>query len=117
MNDITLLDEYQERAAVTAIYPSAGSGNTQAAVYCALGLAGEAGEVANKLKKVLRQGLTTPPDGICFDVKQELGDVLWYVARLADELGYSLSDVATSNIGKLKDRLQRNLIEGEGDGR
>ena len=80
--------------------------------YMALGLASEAGEVAGKVKKLIRDGE--------FDRRaalKELGDVLWYVAGCAYELCYTLEDVARVNIAKLEDRRRRDAISGEGDDR
>lgn len=96
------MNEYQKLAARTAVYPK-----EQAFQYLGLGLAGEAGEVANKIKKMLRDdgGLMTPERaGAILD---ELGDVLWYVARLATELGGSLEDVAQMNVAKLARRYAK----------
>ena len=107
------LNEYQKCSRNTAQYPNVGANP----VYPTLGLVGEAGEVADKVKKVLRDN-----DGV-FDsqvkdaIKLELGDVLWYVAQLSSELGFSLNDVAQSNIEKLKSRSDRNQISGSGDNR
>lgn len=99
--------EYQKEAFTTA-KPTARN-----LYYMALGLAGEAGEVANKVKKIMRDG--TEPD--IKDLKSELGDVLWYVSGLATVLGISLGDVAATNLAKLKDRQERNKIGGSGDNR
>lgn len=106
------LNEYQEKASRTAIY---GSGN--AVNYPILGLAGEAGELANKYKKVLRDD-----NGILHPDKREalaaeLGDVLWYVAAIARDLGADLDDVAQQNLDKLYDRKARGVISGSGDTR
>lgn len=108
------LDEYQKAAQKTALYPPLGG---QGWVYPALGLASEAGEVANKLKKVVRDH-----DGVITEetkqlVKGELGDALWYVSQLARELGFSLEEVARDNIDKLADRNKRGVIKGAGDNR
>lgn len=104
------LDDYQEAAIETAIYPDKGEQNGLA--YVALGLNGEAGEVAEKVKKFLRDG------GIDEEaVAKELGDVLWYLANLADEIGYSLSEVARINVSKLKSRSKRGTLGGSGDNR
>lgn len=84
-------------------------------VYPTLGLVSEAGELAGKVKKIFRD-----KDGVISDadreaLKHELGDVLWYLAQLATELGMSLDEVAQANIDKLASRLERNQIRGEGD--
>jgi len=106
------LDEYQEEAEKTSAYPSKHS-----IIYPALGLTGEAGEVADKVKKVLRdkQGNFSPQEKE--DLAKELGDVLWYVAILARDLGFPLSHVAKVNVKKLASRKERNKIGGSGDDR
>lgn len=106
------LKTYQEEATKTAIYGSGSKVN-----YPVLGLVGEAGELANKYKKVLRDD-----DGILHpdkreDMIKELGDVLWYVAALARDLGANLEDVALANLDKLKSRQLRGVIGGSGDNR
>lgn len=106
------LNEYQEQAVATAIY---GSGNKVG--YPILGLVGEAGELANKYKKVLRDdnGILHPDKRKA--LQDELGDVLWYVAALARDLDIDLHTVAVNNIEKLKSRKARNVIGGSGDNR
>jgi len=108
-------DEYQRQAKTTAIYPEAGNGLLVAITYCALGLAGEAGEVANKVKKLYRD----PEDTIDLRLKimHEIGDVLWYAAMLADEMGVSLDTLAEDNLKKLAERAKYDKIKGEGDER
>lgn len=108
---------YQRTIEDMARYPGAGTGEKDAISYVVMGLTGEAGEVADKYKKVLRDD-----EGVLHEEKRlalalELGDVLWYVARLAEELNYDLSDVATMNVEKLKGRLENNTINGSGDNR
>jgi NTP pyrophosphatase (non-canonical NTP hydrolase) len=105
--------DYQQRSRETARYPDAGSN----VFYPTLGLCGEAGEVADKVKKVLRdRGGVFGPE-VRDDLRLELGDVLWYVAQLATELGLDLDDVAAANLAKLADRANRNVIGGSGDRR
>jgi NTP pyrophosphatase (non-canonical NTP hydrolase) len=104
--------EYQTLTITTAIYP-----RDSALEYLGLGLASEAGEVAGKLKKVIRDN-----DGIVTELArnslfQELGDVLWYISELCNELDLSLETVASYNISKLKSRQTRNMLGGEGDNR
>jgi NTP pyrophosphatase (non-canonical NTP hydrolase) len=101
------LNDYQLEAASTAIYPK-----DRGLEYVALGLAGEAGEVANKVKKILRG------DKVDMTViADELGDVLWYVAAMANELGYDLKVIAQNNLLKLEKRRVEGKIQGEGDKR
>jgi NTP pyrophosphatase (non-canonical NTP hydrolase) len=100
-------DEYQDAARATAIYPA-----NHAITYPTLGLCGESGEVAEKVKKLIRDD--------CYDrdaIQKELGDVLWYLSNLASDLGLKLSDVARTNIAKLKDRKERGKLQGSGDTR
>ena len=108
-------DEYQEFAKTTAIYP-----DNAKVVYPTLGLSGEAGEVAEKVKKNIRKskfGSFEFYGNELDDIAKELGDVLWYVSALASDIGYSLEDIAQMNVEKLKSRQERNKIEGEGDNR
>lgn len=112
-------DEYQLAAATTAVHPGSnkGYGGIDAATYLALGLNGEAGEVAEVIKKVLRDdnGELTPET--LAKLEKEMGDVLWYLARLADVTGFSLEAVAAANLQKLADRKARNAINGSGNDR
>jgi NTP pyrophosphatase (non-canonical NTP hydrolase) len=103
-------DEYQKRALRTALGPA--TNHDTGIAYCTLGLNGEAGEVAEKVKKHIRDG-----NPLGFETIQELGDVLWYTAVLAENLGYSLSEVAEANLEKLGDRAKRDMIRGSGDAR
>jgi NTP pyrophosphatase (non-canonical NTP hydrolase) len=104
------LDTYQNEAMRTAIYPL-----DRALEYTVLGLVSEAGEVAGKVKKIIRDrgGKLTVEDRQ--DLAAELGDTLWYVAEASRALGYSLNTVAQINLDKLHDRARRNKIHGEGD--
>ncbi len=103
---------YQEFTLSTAIYKGAGTGNDQELTYLALGLNGEAGEVADKIKKYLRDD-KLDIGGIVY----ELGDVCWYIARLADALGYEFEDLLTINANKLTKRKEANTLSGSGDNR
>lgn len=107
--------EYQKRAGSTAIYESRG----KSLCYPALGLAGEAGEVAEKVKKLVRvEGLfAQPDDDFKARLKKELGDVLWYIAATCFEAGLDMDDVAQANIEKLASRKERAVLHGEGDDR
>lgn len=110
-------DEYQDATAETALYPDAGTGAIAALSYSALGLAGEGGEIANKVKKVLRDdaGLLTAEKAD--EIEKELGDVLWYIARVATEIGSDLNEIANGNLAKLRSRKERGVIQGSGDNR
>ena len=106
------LDDYQQAARRTAIYAE-----RDRVTYPALGLASEAGEVCGKIKKVLRDrggDLGQVPVGA---LRDELGDVLWYVAVLAADLGLSLDEIAARNLEKLASRQRRDRLGGEGDHR
>ena len=85
--------------------------------YCVLGLCGGSSEVADKVKKVIRDNNGVLSDLGKEDIAKELGDVLWYVANLSRELGYSLSEVAQMNIDKLSSRQNRGVLCGSGDER
>ena len=104
---------YQERCRATARYPDAGANP----IYPTLGLCGEAGEVADKVKKVLRDRQGNFSSEVIADLQLELGDVLWYVAQLATELGLELEQIAQTNLDKLASRAARNVIGGSGDRR
>ena len=107
------LNQYQNQARLTARYPDVGEN----IIYPTLGLSGEAGEVADKVKKVLRDKGGEFCGTSREEIKLELGDVLWYVAQLSSELGYELEDIASSNLSKLSSRALRGKISGEGDNR
>lgn len=111
-NNVMTLNDYQERALETAIYPQ-----RYTVIYPTLGLTGEAGEVADKVKKVIRDGYDIKDESIRHAIAEEIGDVLWYVATLANDLGYSLEDIAEMNNEKLQSRKERNKIHGSGDNR
>lgn len=104
------INTYQEQASVTAIYKDK-------IIYPTLGLAGEAGEIANKVKKILRDNSGDLGESVRQNLIDELGDVLWYVAALATDLKVELSEVANRNIEKLNSRKDRGVIGGSGDNR
>ena len=104
---------YQKKARVTAQYPNLGSNN----IYPTLGLVGEAGEVAEKVKKVIRDKNGIFDEESTKAIKKELGDVLWYLSNLCTEFNLSLEDVALLNLEKLKLRAARGKISGSGDDR
>ena len=106
------LSEYGKRAYALAIYPRA-----NAYVYPALKLAGEAGEVAEKVGKSLRGDFSLDDPNVKLELLKELGDVLWYVNALANDLGSDLQTVADMNITKLESRKARGVLQGSGDNR
>lgn len=105
------LNEFQTGATKTALYPDSGKN----LLYPILGLCGESGELAEKMKKLIRDD-----NGIMTDerrdlMKKELGDVLWYVSQAARELGYSLEEIGEENLAKLASRAERGKLYGDGD--
>ncbi len=106
-------EEYQKTSRETAIYPDLDSNF----IYPTLGLVGEAGEVAEKVKKILRDDGGEVSEEKRQELKKELGDVLWYLAQVATEMKLPLEEVATHNIEKLISRQQRNQLHGSGDDR
>ena len=97
--------EYQEKCRTTAIYPK-----KDAIAYLSLGLVSEAGEVAGKVKKQIRDGTES-------NIASEIGDVLWYCAMLASELNVNLGKIMEDNLYKLNDRKTRGTLQGSGDSR
>ena len=106
------LDMYQQVAKQTAIYP-----REQAIIYPTLGLTGEAGEVANKVKKIIRDDGFKNNESLVQEISAEIGDCLWYISVLADDIGCKLSDIANANLEKLANRKEKGTIHGSGDTR
>ena len=106
MSNITF-SRYQDQTGKTAVYPK-----ETPLQYLALGITGEAGEVAEKIKKKERDGELDEED-----LSKEIGDVLWYISQLASELDKDLGEIAEENIEKLQDRNERDQISGSGDNR
>ncbi|MEK7175010.1 MAG: nucleoside triphosphate pyrophosphohydrolase family protein [Patescibacteria group bacterium] len=108
-------NEYQKKSRKTAVYPK--SKYCEGIFYPTLGLVGESGEVAEKVKKALRDdgGIITKEKKE--ELKKELGDVLWYVSQIAADLKISLDDIAVTNLEKLSSRFKRGQIRGSGDNR
>ncbi len=106
-------DEYQKRTGETAKYPAIG----ERCIYPVLGLAGEAGEVAETVKKIFRDSGGHVSLEKKDELLKELGDVLWYVSQVATEFKLSLGDIAQANITKLADRAARGVIHGSGNNR
>lgn len=106
-------EEYQKQSRKTAIYPNINDNY----IYPTLGLVGEAGEIAEKVKKIMRDDGGVITEEKKQELSKELGDVLWYVSQLASEFELSLEDVANLNIEKIRSRKQRGKIHGDGDNR
>jgi NTP pyrophosphatase (non-canonical NTP hydrolase) len=110
-------NEYQKEAYRLATYSNVGHN----VIYPALGLAGESGEAADKIKKIWRNrdimdaNLYTDEEKVA--LAKEIGDVMWYIAAIASEMGYTLEEVAEINIDKLQDRRTRGVLKSEGDNR
>lgn len=114
-DDSPSMATYQEIATTTQIYP-----REHAVFYPALGLAGEAGEVANKIKKIMRDrkgDVNNLPPEVKDQIASELGDCLWYISALATDLGIGLDGVAYENVVKLQKRKEKGTIHGTGDNR
>lgn len=107
------LNDYQAIASTTALYPQSGSN----LLYPVLGLCGETGEIAEKVKKMIRDDAGVLTDERKTLLIKELGDVLWYLSQIARELNVSLEEVATINVEKLRSRHARNALHGSGDER
>jgi NTP pyrophosphatase (non-canonical NTP hydrolase) len=105
-------NDYQNWTIDTAIYPEAGTGSDMELYYLSLGLCSEAGEVAGKVKKYIRDD-KLDIGGLAY----EISDVCWYVARLADALGYDFEDILEINFNKLNKRKDANTLSGSGDER
>lgn len=110
-------DTYQNETRKKAVYPEVGNNF----VFPTLGLVGEAGEVAEKVKKLIRDKYTGTPETVTSDdraaIQKELGDVLWYLSQLASEFSLSLGDVAQANLEKIASRHDRGVVHGDGDNR
>ena len=121
MNDETLykirwaFDQYQLFAKSTAVYPKKNyiSGLT----YTVLGLVGETGEIVEKVKKAIRDSEGIINEDTRSAIRSEIGDVLWYLSQLSQELGFSFGDVAALNVMKLESRQERGVLRGQGDTR
>lgn len=108
-------DMYMVKARETAIYP--GRGKLPGLLYATIGFGGEAGETLNKVKKILRDDNGTITEEKKQAIAQELGDSLWYIAMICDELGLRMAQVANDNVTKLANRKFLGTISGEGDKR
>ena len=106
-------NDYQKESRKTAVYPDLDNNY----IYPTLGLSGEAGEVSEKIKKIIRDKGGIISDEDKKEIAKELGDVLWYISQIASELDLELDLVAKQNIDKLLSRLERGRIQGNGDNR
>ncbi|OHA26608.1 MAG: hypothetical protein A3D52_00870 [Candidatus Taylorbacteria bacterium RIFCSPHIGHO2_02_FULL_44_36] len=106
-------EEYQKKSRKTALYPKVGT----SFVYPTLGLAGEAGEVVEKVKKIFRDDNGKVTVSKKEEIKKELGDVLWYLSQVATEFGLSFAVIAKTNLDKLRSRVERGRLQGSGDNR
>ena len=108
-------DEYQKRASATD--HTTNNDPVFSRMYLSMGLAGETGEVIEKMKKVVRNDSGIVSDEKKAELKKEMGDVLWYLSQLSKSLGISFNDVAEANLQKLADRAARDVLKSEGDSR
>lgn len=106
------LNDYQKAALETAVYPK-----EYKIIYPALGITEEAGECCGKVKKIIRDNDGVFTDEKKLEIAKEIGDVLWYCATLAHDIGYTLEEVCKMNVEKLRSRKQRNKLNGSGDNR
>ena len=106
-------EEYQKLSRETAIYPN----RDKNFIYPTLGLTGEAGEVAEIIKRIMRDGEGLIDERVKSELLKELGDVLWYLSQLATEFNISLDEIAAKNIEKLKNRKERGTLHGKGNNR
>ena len=113
-------DEYQQKSSETAVYPTTFEDvphEFAGILYCAMGLAGEAGEFLDKVKKIFRNNNGQISDSQREELIKELSDTMWYQAQLAKNLGITLGEVAEINLKKLADRKNRGVLKGAGDNR
>lgn len=108
------LDEYQAAALTTALWSH---DDMKDLAHWALGVVGESGEIAEKIKKIIRDNDGIVSDESKQELMKEIGDVLWYLAVLAKHLGYGLDEVAAHNVAKLRSRQARGTLQGSGDNR
>lgn len=106
------LNDYQKAALETAVYPK-----EYKVIYPALGITGEAGECSDKVKKIIRDNHGEFADEKKREIAKEIGDVLWYCAVLAHDIGYTFEEIGEMNVDKLRSRKERNKLNGSGDNR
>lgn len=108
-------NDYQKNASVTAKYPQ--MGDFGGFMYCALGVAGEAGEMVNHVQKLMRDNQSEISSEFKEKIMKEMGDILWFMSQMCKEMDVDFSHVPTMNLEKLYDRMKRNKISGYGDNR
>jgi NTP pyrophosphatase (non-canonical NTP hydrolase) len=108
------LDEYQKQALTTVL---ATEDKFKDLLHWVLGINGESGEIAEKVKKIIRDKNGQVSEADKQELAKEIGDVLWYLAVFADQLGFSFNDVAQQNLDKLQSRKKRGVLKGSGDNR
>lgn len=111
------LNEYQEKCSKYDLYTPTSNITEQAFMDKILGLVGESGEVADKVKKIMRDNNGKAKEQDLIEIAKEIGDVLWYVAELSKYIGFSLEDIAVINLNKLESRKDRGKLCGSGDNR
>lgn len=111
--NVSTFDEYQKKSQLTDTGTEAGTHF----VYLTMGLAGEAGELTNKVKKIFRDDDGKITEQRKNDIKKELGDTLWYLSQLATAFDFELKDIAKDNLDKLFSRFERGTVLGDGDNR
>ncbi|QMP84213.1 MazG-like nucleotide pyrophosphohydrolase [Streptomyces phage Coruscant] len=116
MTDISF-DAYQLATSETAIYPEANKGTFKAINYCLVGASGEVGEIMNKLGKIIRDNDSEISYEQRKDFTKEVGDVIWFLTRAVDEMGFSMEVVLQENLAKLRSRKERGVLSGSGDNR
>lgn len=109
-----IFDDYQKQALTTA---KLSGDELKDVMHWVLGITGESGEIAEKVKKIIRDKNGEFSEQDKSELAKEIGDVLWYLATLAHQLGVSFDDIAAANLAKLKSRQKRGVIGGSGDNR
>ena len=109
--------QYNKESSRVLLYPKLLGGVDISPMYLGMGVCGEAGETVEKIKKVYRDSKGVFDNQAVLEIKKEIGDVLWYLNRLSEELGFTLESAAELNILKLQDRIEREKLKGEGDNR
>ena len=115
--EIMTFEEYQIESKKTAVYPKKDGSLNYPLTYPVMGMLSEAGEVAGKVKKAIRDNGGVIDEERKQDLAAEVGDVLWYMTQICSELGLSLDEIAKANLDKLNSRMDRGVLSGNGDNR